>query len=1008
MDARHVRKPEKNPHRFWWIWLVAAVVAAALAAGVLWLLRRPQATPVGTVPMPTVFSSISSTTSTTSSSAPDGGTTTTAPQPPPVTPPPVVEREFSRPEQMRGVWLTEGVDYNKSGNGTADAVRVEIDAAFQSLSAWSWNTVLVALPSQIPAPSEFDAPAYILEKAREHELFVYMIVDCGVYSGERQPTRLGDREALNTHVATLALRYAADGFLLTGYAYSYTRLPQNAGAGISTMLRDAVDTIHAVRKDAYVGLLAEAVWAHSSVMEEGSATANVYEELTDGGVDTRRLVLDGAVDFVMVKNFRATGDYSAAFGTVLGWWNTLCKEANVPLYMAHAATNAAEGERRWSVRDQLARQVLACQKATAWQGSTFDSLGALQKVADAAVAAQQAFDGTLMEEYISRTLTVAEPTEQHVVTNESSISLRGSADPNFPVLLNGEELTLTDHGYFALDRALTPGDNTFVFENKGVTTTYTVYYEVVIFQSVSPSTDMTLDGGASITVSAVALNGATVYATVNGTRVPMQVVAVQDDENAALEDSDYVTYAGVYTLPAGKEGKTQSLGAVTVYGSYSGQSATETGGRITVNALPVSENPTIEDVTLPDLDPINPSTGGDALASGTVLIITEDYAETFNGNTTDDYSRPTNAYLPKGTTDILAGTAYDASSGRHYYLLGCGRRVYQDTAKVYINGGTLSANTLTVGGVVVTGSQTVLTLSADWRVPFGLQLLPQAYGNPSRQDYNSTGQTTEYIDITFSYTTATEGEVNVSGSPLFSAAEWITGEDNTTILRLHLTATARFYGYRVMWDNEGRLTFAFKHPTYVGGNDAEQPLRGFKVVVDPGHGGHSYGTSGGNLPEKRLALTYGLLLRDQLEALGATVIMTRDDDSDLSLLERTQITRASGADLFISLHMDGSSSATVGGCSVHYFTDYSRGIAKLVYDEMQAVHKRYGSNRKRRFCWDPFYVTRISEMPSLLLECGFMTNADDLELLVTPDFQDALMAAVVKGVVTYAQKLPNI
>ena len=164
----------------------------------------------------------------------------------------------------------------------------------------------------------------------------------------------------------------------------------------------------------------------------------------------------------------------------------------------------------------------------------------------------------------------------------------------------------------------------------------------------------------------------------------MQVVAVQDDENAASEDSDYVTYAGTYTLPAGKVGEAQSLGAVTIYGSYSGQSASETGGRITVKALPLSQTPTVEDVTMPDLDPIDPATGGDTLASGTVLIITEDYAETFSGDTTDDYSRPTNAYLPKGTTDVLVSTAYDASSGNHYYLLGCGRRVYQETAKVYI------------------------------------------------------------------------------------------------------------------------------------------------------------------------------------------------------------------------------------------------------------------------------------------------------------------------------------
>ena len=179
-------------------------------------------------------------------------------------------------------------------------------------------------------------------------------------------------------------------------------------------------------------------------------------------------------------------------------------------------------------------------------------------------------------------------------------------------------------------------------------------------------------------------------------------------------------------------------------------------------------------------------------------------------------------------------------------------------------------------------------------------------------------------------------------------------------------------------------------------------------MVDPGHGGHSYGTSGGNIPEKRLALTYGLLLRDQLEALGATVVMTRTADSDLSLLERTQITRPTGADLFLSIHMDGSTSASVGGCSVHYFTDYSRGIAESMYKEMTAVYAAYGSKHNRHYRWNPFEVTRISEMPALLLECGFMTNAEDLELLVTPDFQDALMASVAKAVVAYAQSLPKM
>lgn len=1003
MAGRHTREPEKPTCRFWWVWLIAVLAAAVLLFGALWGMHRSPAQPSGTTATTTAVTTTATTTTTASTTTTTAGVDT--PTPPPETEPPV--REFARPEEMRGVWLTAGVDYNVNGTADEDAVRAELDAALASLKGWTWNTVIVPLSADLPPLGAFDAPAYILEKAREQGLFVYMTMNCGVYDGDLFPTQLPERERIRLRAAELARRYAADGFLLTGYSFCYGAKPLHAGNSVNSMLRGAVNAIHTVNPNAYVGLLTEAVWAHSSVKAEGSATAGVYEEWTDGGADTRQLVLDGAVDFVMVKNFRTTGDYSAAFGTVLNWWNDLCKEADMPLYMAHAATNAAAGDRRWSVRDQLARQVLACQKAAMWRGSTLDSLAALNRVKDAAAAAQQAFDGTLMEEYISRTLTVTEPSSQSITTYESTINLRGSADPNFPVLLNGEELTLTDHGYFALDKTLRPGNNTFVFENKGVTTTYTVQYKVLILKSVSPTEDLQLDGGAEITVSAVARRNSTVYAMVNGTKVSMQPSIVQKDEGVPLDETEYVTYVGKYKLPAGRAGEVQALGAITFYGNCNGQSATKTGGRLTVKALAVVQDPTVEDVTVSELTPIDPSVGGQTLANGTVMIITIDHAETFSGDTTDDYSRPTNAYLPRGTTDVLAGTAYDAASGRHYYLLGCGRRVYQEDAAVYINGGRLSANTLTVNGVTTSASGTVLKLAADWRIPFNLQLLPQAYGNPAKQDYSSKGQTTEYIDITFSYTTATVGTVDVSNSPLFRAAEWREGT-NTRTLRLYLTKTAQFYGYHAAWDNNGVLTFTFKHPTYVGNNSAEQPLRGFKVVVDPGHGGHSYGTSGGNIPEKRIALTYATLLRNQLEALGATVVMTRTDDSDLSLHERTVITRASGADLFLSIHMDGSTSASVGGCSVHYFTDYSRGIAESMYKEMTAVYAAYGSSHRRHFRWNPFEVTRVSEMPALLLECGFMTNAEDLELLVTADFQDALMASVVKAVVAYAQSLPKM
>ena len=996
MAAKHVKSGGWRA-RLPWIAGSAAVLAVAAVVLALWCggafsLGRDRAEPAAMT---------SSEVPVEESSAPD--------EAPPEEAEPLAPPVFSRPDALHGVFLTAGVDYD---DGDETTCRAALDAALDTVTGWGWNTLILPLAErQITATDGFDAPAYLIAQAHARGLYVYPVLDCGVMTKDgRDPTRAEDRAAVLALTDGMVARYAAaDGFLLTGYAYPYGGLPQDAAAAtaaIGDMLTNAVAHIRAAAYNAYIGLLVEPVWAHASTHEGGSDTADVYEEFTDGGADTRALVQAGTVDFVMVKDYFSTQNRSASFETVLNWWTALCGVAERPCYIAHAATRVGGSAAGWRGQDQLARQVLACRGVGACGGSAFDSLAALQKNAAATEAMQQAFAGTLMEEYITRTLTLTSPASRTSETYESAISLRGSADPNFPLTLNGEPVELTDHGYFSLDRTLQYGENTFTFANKGIETTYTVHYRVKILQSVSPDRALTLDGGAAITVSAVARRGAEVYATVAGERVTMRPVELQEQEGR-VNESDYITYSGDYTLPAGIEGETRPLGAVTVTGNYAGQTEQLRGGTLTVAALPVSTEPVVKPVALPRLDPIDPARGGETLASGTVLIVKADFAETFNGDTTDDYSRPTNAYLPLGTTDRLAGTAYDAASKNEYYLLGCGRRVYKEDAEVYITNGTLSANTLTASAAV-SAKSTALTLKADWRVPFNLQLLPQAYGNPAKQDYTTDRQTTEYIDITFYYTTAVNDAPDVSQSPLFTRAEWRRGEGNTYVLRLYLAHTAQFYGYAVAWDNDGSLTFTFRHPTSVAGNDASQPLRGFKVVIDPGHGGDSVGTAGGKLAEKTLTLTYSLLLRGKLEAMGATVVMTRTSDASLSLEERTRIARPSGADLFISVHMNGSTSAAARGCTVHYFSDYSRGVAERVYEQMQGAYTAAGCARRGGWPWSPFYVCRISEMPALLLECGYMTNAADLELLVTPSFQDALTSAMARGVLEYAQSLPKI
>ena len=958
---------------------------------------------------------------------------------PPEAPP--ADIVFARPDAMKGTWLSAGVDYATSEEDTGETVKAQLDQAFEKIAALSLNTVLVPLwdgdrplyesalgtPRRFAAAdgAAFDPLAYILQCARDRGLFVYGVLDLRIGKEHgADPTGEEGLNAVRALAAEAASAYRFDGFLIDGAGYpegrggdfaDYMRRAPGMGfeayqrESVSAAVRDAVAAIKEQDANYYVGLLADPVWANAADREGGSDTKNVTGSLTGRRADTRAWVEEGVFDFVMVKDDRTLEDGNASFGTVLSWWASLCRGADVPFYVVHAATRAAEAGEGWKSPDQLARQVLACQKADGWSGSAFDSLAALLKdTGGGATAALRAFRGEIDEEYVSRTLTFTTPEKTSLTTYESTISIRGSADPNFPLTMNGKAVELSDHGFFSLDLSLSVGSNTYTFEHKGQTVTYTIHHRVVVIKSVEPSTRLALEGGTTITVSAIAHKDSTVSARVNGTTVAMKPAPIQSEEGGKI-DSDYVNYAGEYTLPAGIEGKEQNLGAVVVSGSYSGMSESKTGGTLVVNPLPVTP-PAPPPTPGGDVTPVDPSAGGETLTTGKILMVSRDYAETFSGTTTDDWSRPVNAYLPKGTLDVVVKSAYDSASKNYYYVLGCGRRVYQKDAVVYKNSGAVTANTMTLAGLSTDGGATTLAFDASWNVPYNVRLLPQNYGNEATQNYNISAFTAQYVDLTFSYTTAFEGTPNLSNSAVFRSAEWIKGTGNTYTLRLYLRNTGAFSGYSVGWGDNARLTFTFYHPEGVASED--KPLSGKRIVLDPGHGGNSIGTGNGSIGEKTLTLKYALLLRDKLQALGATVVMTRTTDvnpdnslSPPSMDARTAYARSNGTDLFLSIHMDGNTNSSMRGCTVFYFNEYSQPYARALNSRVAAVYKSFAGRESRGMQWMNFHVMRLHDCPSVLVECGFMTNKDDLELLISSGYQEKFTTALADGVVDYFRSM---
>jgi N-acetylmuramoyl-L-alanine amidase len=219
------------------------------------------------------------------------------------------------------------------------------------------------------------------------------------------------------------------------------------------------------------------------------------------------------------------------------------------------------------------------------------------------------------------------------------------------------------------------------------------------------------------------------------------------------------------------------------------------------------------------------------------------------------------------------------------------------------------------------------------------------------------------------------------------------------------------------------------------------------IVIDPGHGGVDPGAIGStsNILEKEVALRMGLALRDQLEATGRyRVIMTRDEDRIVRLPDRLQIARESQGELFISLHADSLVSAPeVSGASVYTLSEPASNDepARLASKQNRAdilagidlsnqedivpeipidLAQRDASNKsirlaellvqelngatkiaKRRRAQAGFVVLKSLDMPSVLIELGYLSNPADEKALADDAHIARLATAVARAVDAY-------
>ncbi|MCX7694324.1 MAG: N-acetylmuramoyl-L-alanine amidase CwlD [Caloramator sp.] len=197
------------------------------------------------------------------------------------------------------------------------------------------------------------------------------------------------------------------------------------------------------------------------------------------------------------------------------------------------------------------------------------------------------------------------------------------------------------------------------------------------------------------------------------------------------------------------------------------------------------------------------------------------------------------------------------------------------------------------------------------------------------------------------------------------------------------------------------------------------PVLGFNtnkvIIIDAGHGGIDPGAIGrdGTI-EKDINLSISQKLKGYLEEAGYTCIMIREIDEGLyseygrirdkkneDLRNRKQFIKKYRANLFISIHLNFFPESQYYGAQVFFPKNdiESEKIAKLVQQELIKTLNR--GNRREAKGTNDIYVIRDNEIPSILIECGFLSNYEEEQLLKSEVYQNKIAWAIFKGILTY-------
>ncbi|MEH2407425.1 N-acetylmuramoyl-L-alanine amidase [Nostoc sp.] len=570
---------------------------------------------------------------------------------------------------------------------------------------------------------------------------------------------------------------------------------------------------------------------------------------------------------------------------------------------------------------------------------------------------------------LTSSVALAEPSlivifpQTNYQTSAEKIFFLGTAPPDGQVLINGKPVTRSKAGHFSPSFPLQLGENLFTVRHDNQelqikVTRLTTGLELpqglgFAKDSLTPAADIARLPGELICFSALAklpqgvappnanVSVKLANQTIALSPQPQQVqlpsnLAVLTGQNQPYAQSSVGNYQGCTTVATAAD-----LGQPQFQLTLNGKTITQPGsGKIQI--LSRSELPVAE--------------------------VTADAGVARTGPNTD-YSRLTP--LPKGTRATV--------TGREGEWLRLDYGAWINSHETRILPGAIPPQTIirSVGYRQLPGA-TEIVFPLQIPVPVSVQQSQQAIALTL---YNTTAQT----DI-----------IRLDDDPLISGLDWQQEAPGQVKYTFNLKK-AQQWGYKLRYDGT-TLVLALHHPPKIG-NTRRKPLANFKIVLDPGHGGKETGASGptGYL-EKDVNLVVSKLLRDELVKRGATVVMTREDDRELSLVERQAIISREEPVIAISIHHnslpDDGDAEKIKGFAAFWYQPQAHNLAIFLQNY---VVKKLGRPSYGVF-WDNLALTRPTAAPSVLLELGFMSNPDEFEQVVNPEEQKKIANAIAQGI----------